>query len=70
MGTLHRADLEARVAEDRAELRRAVGDLGERARDAADPRQWVRERPLRWLTLAVVAGLALGFRHAERRSKR
>ncbi len=69
MEPLDRADLEARVAEDRAELRRAVADLGEMARDAADPRRRIRERPLRALALAVAFGMALGFRHARRRTE-
>jgi len=50
-------ELEIQLARDRAALAHALEDLGQLARERADPRERVRERPLAWLAGA----LALGF---------
>ena len=41
----------------------SFAELKEVARSYTDPRDPIRENPVRWLTIAAVVGLWLGWRH-------
>lgn len=50
------------LEEHQREFRDAFQELKLAARSAADPRDPIREHPLRWLVAGAVAGLWLGSR--------
>ena len=57
-----RLALQARLSRDIRELRYAVHGLAEAAYAKVDVRRRVYERPLFWMTAALVVGLHLGAR--------
>lgn len=60
MSAFEAHELELRLARDKAELADALEDLGQLARERADPRERVRERPLAWLAGAALLGFWWG----------
>lgn len=52
--------LESQLEHDRAALSRSLEELGQLARERADPREQVRNRPLAWLAGALLVGFWWG----------
>lgn len=51
------------LEEHQREFREAFAELKQVARAYTDPRDPIRERPVRWLGIAAALGLWLGWRH-------
>jgi hypothetical protein len=60
--SLDRALLEARIEQDRQDLKQAFAELQARAKHVLDPRERIRARPRSWLLAAFVLGLCIGER--------
>lgn len=63
--TARRDALRAQVNEDFAQLRGAVDALGAAVSDKTDVGRHMARQPYVWLGCALLAGLALGVRHAR-----
>jgi hypothetical protein len=61
--SLDRALLEAKVEQDREDLKQALADLQASAKQAIDPRERIRARPRTWMLVAFVVGLCIGERN-------
>lgn len=64
------AVLRSRVERGEQEFGAAVRDLAVAARRSVDPGNWVREKPVLWMTGAVAIGWWVGSRTGERRRAR
>jgi hypothetical protein len=60
--TEERAVVREALAEHQREFRLAFDDLKQATRELADPRDPIREHPVRWLVGGLVAGFFLGWR--------
>jgi hypothetical protein len=60
MSALEAHELESQLERDRAALSQSLEELGQLARERADPREHVRNRPLAWLAGALVVGFWWG----------
>jgi hypothetical protein len=56
--------LRERVEVQQEELQSAVAELETAARSVVDPRNWIRRRPLLWVTGSVLIGAWLGSRRS------
>jgi ElaB/YqjD/DUF883 family membrane-anchored ribosome-binding protein len=58
--------LQQSLQEHQREFREAFQELKQSARAAADPRDPIREHPVRWMLIGAAVGLWFGWRPSQR----
>jgi len=64
------AVLRDRVEQEEKELEEAVKELAVAVRRSVDPGNWIREKPVLWMTGALAVGWWVGSRTGRRRRAR